>query len=364
MNTTKYSFGRSHICIVIEGKVRCVGNGRYYVLGDEEILSQSNQFISAHVWDSYTIDAILCAGSKTCVISEGKVYCIGKNVVRRKYVGYTTWGVETLPTPFLIREIDNIFEIDGGDDIVCGLQRGGAFFCWGILPYKASNGQMYESNTDPPKMILDGTDIATKVAHFAVADDAVCYYLENQNTQCFGRNRYGELGGLVGPTHIGEVSKLVAGAHHFCALLANESLLCWGTMGDNSKIPTPTLIMTDIVDVSTSSSIFYDSGHVTSITSTSFAQKNDGMLYGWGDNSWNQFGTCDAKFRKTPAPINPVDISNEDVESYQLTDRTSHAILKDGRIAAWGMNWYNTLGDGESNRYTRVVSPPTFMNLF
>jgi hypothetical protein len=261
------------------------------------------------------------------VISEGKVYCIGKNVVRRNYVGYTTWGVETLSSPFLIREIDNIIEVDGGDDIVCGLQRGGAFFCWGILPYKASNGQMYESNTDPPKMILDGTALATKVEHFAVSDDAVCYFLENKNTQCFGKNQHGELGGLVDPTYIGEVSKFVAGAYHFCATLENGNLLCWGTMGDNLKITIPTLIMTEVADISTSSSKIYDAGNVVSITSTSFVRKSNGTLYGWGDNIWNQFGTCETKFRQTPAQVNLLEIPSKEVKSLHLTDRSSHAIL-------------------------------------
>ena len=67
---SKYSFGPHHICIVIEGKVRCVGYGGYYVLGDEEIFSQRNQFISAHVWDSYQIDAILCVRGKFTVLEK------------------------------------------------------------------------------------------------------------------------------------------------------------------------------------------------------------------------------------------------------------------------------------------------------
>ncbi len=356
---------------MVDGKVRYVGYGGHYILGNEENIFRRFQFVSAHVWDSYSsIDDVLCTNRKTCVISEGRVYCIGENIVERKYSGgTTTWGAETLSTPFLIREIENIIAIDGGDDIVCGLRADGAFFCWGNVPFMAGNGQIYDRFTDPPELILGGETNETKVSQFAVAGDAFCYHLSNKKTQCFGRNKWGELGGLLDPTDIGDVAKLVAGPHHFCALLYNGDVYCWGRVGgdDSSAEGTiiytePTFVIDDIVEISTSST-----GYTSGYASITFARKTNGSLYGWGDNRWSQLGIhdYDTSFRESPIQVHQTTLSSEDIVSYHLTERTAHAILSDGRIAAWGLNWYGTLGDGgESNTFRRrVVTPPVFMNL-
>lgn len=348
MNITKYSFGRSHICIVINEKVQCVGWGGWYQLGNAERIRVREKFASAHVWDTYTIDTIQCIRDKTYVISNGKVYYVGI-----AWVGTSEmWQLKS--RPFQIQELENIVAIKGGMNLVCALNQAGALFCWwGDLPsYDAENDQLYNGFSNTPRLIVGPPNDEKRVLQFAVADETVCYYMLDQTIQCIGNNDADQLGGLVYPTDIGKVKELVAGRYHFCALLESEQVYCWGGAGDesdniDSTMPNPTFMIDNIQEV-------------TASFNTTFARKNDGTLYGWGRNSLHQIQFPDSSYRSIPIPAASSDmIPYTDVYSYHLTYASAHAILKDGRIASWGSNIYGTVGRDDNDWihgfWTRVL---------
>lgn len=358
MNITKYSFGRSHICIVINEKVQCVGRGDLYQLGNAEKLS-SKKFVFAHVWDAYDIDFIQCIRDKTYVISNGHVYYVGQ-----------TWGTwaggwsELKPRPFQIQELENIIAIKGGMNLTCALNQEGALFCWwGDLPsYNAENDQLHNGFSDKPRLIVGPPIDERRVLHFAVADETVCYYMSDQTIVCSGNNDANQLGGLVSPTDIGKVKKLVAGRYHFCALLEDGQVYCWGGAGDklrniDSTMPNPTLMIDGIQDV-------------RAAFNTTFARKNnDDTLYGWGKNSLYQLGFFPDKpleeklYESIPIPAASSDvIPYKDVLSYHLTFSTAHAILKDGRIASWGSNIHDLLGNETANDWA-LLPDVVFMDI-
>jgi len=143
-----------------------------------------------------------------------------------------------------------------------------------------------------------------------------------------------------------EVRDLVGGAGHFCALLSNGTLRCWGSnaygaIGAGAEAfwkPVEIPGVKDVVQVGIGGA-------------ASMVRLKDGTLKWWG---WVSLPTGGAPVEKVP-PTNVPGVAG-------VTDMAFsgyHACVRfaDGTVKCWGENDYGQLGDGT----TISVYPPSFV---
>lgn len=91
----------------------------------------------------------------------------------------------------------------------------------------------------------------------------------------------------------------------------------------------------------------------------SLALLSDGRVLAWGRNQYGQLGDGTNVNRNLPVfVLDPVEDKPLEgmvqIASYADAD-SSFALLRDGRLLAWGYNWYGTLGDASRTNRARPV---------
>jgi len=121
-----------------------------------------------------------------------------------------------------------------GWDHVCGLDMGGAVWCWG----NNADGQLGQGTTGGS--LPAPASVATPVPFTAIASGAAftCGLGTDSLAYCWGQNTYGMLGdssSAAGRSSPGPVAgghhfaSLTAGWNHVCALEATGTAWCWGS---------------------------------------------------------------------------------------------------------------------------------------
>ncbi|GFH56749.1 hypothetical protein CTEN210_13225 [Chaetoceros tenuissimus] len=331
------SFGHDHnICIVIDGSyVQCVGKNNNYQLGTGVAEpSIAKQFLRSKIWDQYQVEKIICGKEYTCILSEGRVLCIG--LIRNKM------GEEEIyPKPYSIPNLRNVIDIYSSQNYACAIDTSYAVWCWGSNMHLDSNTTNKEGITSGvPQIVesLSGNSHDSQAPKLALADNYLCASVDKTKIKCVGQWAKD----IDIPSSVKEI---VAGSDHVCTLLHNGNVLCWGTnkngaVGANSVeqpfIEQPMLVLED-------------AKQIDATDNSTFALTKSGQAYAWGQNDFFQLGLCKEDI-DTFEP-SKVSILSDDtrIDSIHLTARTGHAILEDGGILSWGTNTYGTLGDGDSD---------------
>jgi alpha-tubulin suppressor-like RCC1 family protein len=189
----------------------------------------------------------------------------------------------------------------------------GSVSCWG----SNVDGELGigNNNTDSPLPFrARGIMHATRVA---VGSGFTCALLADQTVQCWGRNDAGQLGDgsttsrnvPVPIPSLDRVAGLALGEDHACAWLLDGTARCWGNnvlgeLGNGVTTPGSTV---DIIPVPTPVAVVGLSG-VTQIAvgrRHSCALRNDGTAACWGYSGFGQLG--DGSYGSVAAT--PVDVS-------------------------------------------------------
>ncbi len=136
---------------------------------------------------------------------------------------------------------------------------------------------------------------------------------------------------------------LAASDNGACAILADNSLWCWGNNLNNALGPTlgvqaPTRIGSDV-----------DWAQATPGLSHTCARKLDGSLWCWGDGSSGRLGSGDQMPRPSPARVGS-DTDWSDVSS----GYAGSCGIRGGGAYCWGLAAYGSLGDGSN---TNALTP-------
>lgn len=203
---------------------------------------EARQVIGGHSFQMVATSQLESARGSACGVSDaGEVLCWGYNV--RGQLGRTASvacpsspGDTCDPVPAPVSGGGTYTTISVGDLHACGLQPGGAAWCWGYgflgqLGVGASTADAFA-----PVAVSGGLTFAG----LALGEAYSCGLTTTGEVHCWGViNGSREPAPMPGGT--GVVS-LTAGAKHLCALLADGSARCWGS--------THTLALGDGLDLS------------------------------------------------------------------------------------------------------------------
>jgi len=220
--------GQGHSCALLAGgTVRCWGAGGFGQLGSGGFQGRA---IPEDV--SGLADAIALTAGRfhACALrAVGAVVCWGNNQDGQLGSG-STGDAASVPTT--VAGLSDAIAIAAGDQHTCALRRAGSVVCWGGNAFgQLGRGSLTPSSTPVAVSGLGGvTSISAGSSH-------TCARRVDGTARCWGSNSAGQLGdGTSGTVRsspvtvlgLDRVVSITAGGSHSCAMLANDTLRCWG----------------------------------------------------------------------------------------------------------------------------------------
>ena len=305
------------------------------------------------------------------ITENGELYAWGDNSDGQLGIGNTDNQTKPVKVTGITGKIKQLITLkyDGEALLdyfsVYALTEDGSLYAWG----NNSDGQLGIGNTDNQTKPVKVTAITDKIKELIVPEpylfsSILIAITEDNSLYTWGYNRYGELG--IGsnehevyiPTKVnlpGKIKEIMHNSDSVYTILEDGSLYAWGYnyngqlgVGDevNRNIPAKVDLPGKIKE------LIADSDSV-------YAMLEDGSLYAWGDNYNGQLGVGDEMDRNTPTKVN----LPSKIKELMLLDigyGSLYAILEDGSLYEWGYNFSGELGVGSENEY---VNTPTKVNL-
>ena len=251
----------------------------------------------------------------------------------------------------------------GGRFHTCAIVDDGSVACWGDNAY----GQLGDGTTNDRSTptLTDSLGVGRTAVQVATGDYFTCVMLDNDDVKCWGRNIKGQLGdgtttdkdsppssAITFPTGLTPVA-LVAGDQLACAIMDDESLMCWGAnwsgeLGDGTTTDrtSPTAVSLNagenVIDVGSGDS------HTCALL-------DDGSIKCWGNNYYGQLGDGTTTNRNTPDLTDSLGTGRTAVD-IGVGELATCALLDNDDVKCWGRNNAGQLGDGT---ITNKNSPPS-----
>jgi alpha-tubulin suppressor-like RCC1 family protein len=251
----------------------------------------------------------------------------------------------------------------------CALRQGGIVQCWG-------DNMLGEAGDAQPQVLLPLAPgqrlvpILDGPATGLEAGEAFnCALMATGKIECWGDNTYGNLGQGPGAASPGTAdlgtgyaaSQVAVGETSSCAVLAGGAVKCWGdnryaelgvgdkvNRGDQPNQMGDNLPFITLGSGHTARAVAVGDAHVCALL-------DDFQVACWGDNVYGQLGLEDNVTRGDGS--NPLGPTTEPASLGSLGhavalsaagDRTC-ALLDDGQVKCWGVNYYGELGLGYSD---------------
>lgn len=277
----------------------------------------------------------------------------------------TAPGASALPS--LIGRV--VAQVAAGTQHTCALTAADdsqpeAILCWG----SNSHGQLGDNTTtdralpvqiDSSYFSVIGAPSYRLIA-LTAGDNHNCA-LYSGGVWCWGANESGQVGNgtttdSLTPVRVTDANGVVAfaaGSAHTCALLASDgSVLCWGSnskgqLGNGSTTNSSTPVA--VKGLSKAIAVAAGGNHTCALLSS-------GTLQCWGDNTNGQLGNGTTEDSSAPVAVKGLGGS---VKSLALGTDHSCALLTDGSMQCWGLNYYSELGSASSGAVPATVTAIT-----
>ncbi|MCA9691908.1 MAG: hypothetical protein KC636_20065 [Myxococcales bacterium] len=236
------------------GTLWCWGSNQRGQIGDGQggpgvVVADPAQIGAADDWTK-----IAKGFSHTCAIRQpGTLWCWGAN--DRGQLGVGTAGSEYLDpsadehSPTQVGVASDWVDVCGGRYHSCGVRQGGELLCWGDNANGLlGNGAIDASIADAPQQVGAETDWQ----EVACGETIACARKADGSVRCWGSNYNGGVGAgelmtetFGAPTLVVDLEGAVAlssgRANRTCALLADDSVWCWGggPLGDHNVFSSP-----------------------------------------------------------------------------------------------------------------------------
>ena len=183
-----------------------------------------------------------------------------------------------------------------------------------------------------------------------------CALLAARSLKCWGENYYGQLGNgtnknisttPVAVSGITNATEVAAGGYHTCALLSTKGIDCWGynkygELGDDTKQErtTPVAVSGITNAIQVSSGGF----HTCAVLST-------GKIDCWGENAFEQLGDGTSENSLTPVAVSGISTAT----SVTAGGLGTCATLSGGKVDCWGYGEFGELGNGKTENSSTPV---------
>ena len=224
--------GGTHSCaLTTSGGIKCWGYSKFGALGDGTL---EQRLAPVDVVGLTSGVAAISAGTDhTCALMQsGAVKCWGNNGSGDLGDGTTTHRL----TPVDVKGLTSgVVAIAAGEMHTCALSAGGAVLCWG----NNMNGQLGNETAAQQQLTpYPVTGLAPGVTAVSAGSLHTCAIMAGGTAKCWGDNFFGQVGNGTNKNQyktpvdvLGIASGAVAisaGNEHSCALLANNTVKCWG----------------------------------------------------------------------------------------------------------------------------------------
>ena len=324
---TQLSAGKDHTCAITDGSgVMCWGRNGFGQLGNGAFGGSASpaEVCERNPAPDTDIDlpvagegsceplsgvvGLSAGGSHTCVVGEsGAVLCWGIN--QDGELGDGTLDARSVPII-----VDGLSEdaigVASGDFHTCALLESGAIQCWGFN----TSGQLGDGTTILRALPVDVIALPGPIASITAGGIHTCALTSNGEALCWGENRDGQSGdgpftARLLPTSVvglaAGVRVISAGWKHTCAILADESIMCWGEngsgqLGDGSLVDNG--VPNEVARLP-KSLLLSAGGNRTGNVGHSCAFALGGGLHCWGANSEGQLGNGTSMNSSVPVAV-------------------------------------------------------------
>ncbi|MGA8364608.1 MAG: hypothetical protein WB709_08810 [Solirubrobacteraceae bacterium] len=296
------------------------------------------------------IGTFSAGGYHTCaLVPGGSVDCWGEDSYGELGNG-TNHGFFT--TPVAVSGISNATEVSAGGFHTCSLLSVGSVDCWGYNKYgELGDGSTKESTTP---VAVSGISNAIEVSG---GDFHTCALLSGGKIDCWGENAFGQLGDggyqnsstPVAVSGISTATSVTAGNLGTCATLSGGKIDCWGygefgELGDGKTENSPTPVAVSGISTATSVTAVGDF-HTCAVLS-------GGKIDCWGDNEDGELGNGTTENSSIPVAVSGITTGAE----VAAGAFHSCARLSGKSLDCWGENYFGELGDGTTENSSIPVA--------
>jgi alpha-tubulin suppressor-like RCC1 family protein len=377
--------GGFHTCALVGTSTRCWGYNFFGQLGGYAASNHRPVVVTALSGATTVTAGTEFACALINADTTDKPVCWGSNTDGRLGAGI---GVTDTTVRVPVSGIASADAIDAGNGHACALPAtSGAPRCWGL----GVNGQLGNGGTSSSSspVAVSGLTTATTISAGGALGTAergmTCARRTDGRASCWGRNADGQLGdnttadrsspvtvqidtdpdpGDVVLADLTNVTSVVTGGFHTCALISDTSVRCWGfngsgQLGDNT---TTSRLVATRVQVDTDPDVDSPLLNVVALTAGAehtCARMSDDTLKCWGENGSGQLGDGTTTDRHLPTTVPFYTTATPGRTAKLLTAGDAHtcATDADGGMRCWGENGDGQLGDGSiSDSLTPVAA--------
>ncbi len=263
--TTKIFAGGEHSCAILQsGAVRCWGNNSYGQLGrgntanigDNEAVYAAGDLAFG---DGVVVRELALGGFHTCaLLATGAVRCWGRGQYGQLGYGSQNNFADNEPLASIpdVSIIGPVRKIVAGSNGTCALTEAGTLRCWGhgyngelgqVFPFHGVNGGNWgDAPGELPSTLPGNIATGAQITDVVAGDHHFCAISSNSLLKCWGYNPYGQLGygpissqdaPLAAGIDLGGSTpyRISAGAWHTCAMRRDGKVRCWG-LGDDGRL--------------------------------------------------------------------------------------------------------------------------------
>jgi alpha-tubulin suppressor-like RCC1 family protein len=295
----------------------------------------------------------LYAGQEqTCVVmNDTTVRCWGRNNLGMLGNNSTIDSA----TPVTVSQLSGATAVTTAETHSCALLGDGTVKCWGYNDI----GQLGNNSTTSSLTPVDVPNLS-QVTAIAANGYFTCALISTGEVKCWGDNQSGELGNgppgsfnslvPVSVLGISNATAIGTGYTHACAVLADSTVMCWGSnyegcLGNGTATDSnvPVAVLSSDASTPLTGAITVSAG-----MQHSCALMSDSTVTCWGRDVVGQLGDSQSGFGYRPY-AGPVTYGPDYlVNVAALASGYYHncALLKNGNIVCWGINDEGELGDG------------------
>ena len=311
-NVLDASSGNTHTCALLgEGSVKCIGANINGQLGNGGTTGSPTAWVVVGGSTPLSRVTQITAGFDfNCTrMSDATVQCWGLNSYGQLGDGLGATGVKAV-LPQSVPGLSDVVEVRAGGLFACALKLDKTVSCWG------SNADSQLGDGTTTNRLSPVVASVSNAVQLATTANGACALIDDGTVKCWGDGASLATGnggtattdtstpatvvGVGGTgTTLSNVVAISGGFQHYCALLTDTSVVCWG-FDNNGQLGDGLLVASSKPKV------------VTGLTGVSqivlgrlqsCAVMTTGVMKCWGDNGFGQLGDGSTTDRLAPTDV-------------------------------------------------------------